>query len=75
MDNFSPQKAFESEKRFMHERFLRFLRVGVRSRMLQPEMQLVPTVTSLKVDRFNIFVENTVTVFLLFSQQVDTGFS
>ncbi len=38
-------KTFESEKRFMHESFLRFLRVGVCWGMLQPEF--VPPVTSL----------------------------
>ena len=31
----------------MHESFLRFLRVGVLSRMMQPEMWLVPAAPSL----------------------------
>ncbi len=34
----------------MHESFLRFLMVGVRLRMLRPEMQLVPVDTSPNVD-------------------------
>ncbi len=41
---------------FMHESFLKIeepqIWVGVRSRMLRPEMQLVPAVTSLNVDGF-----------------------
>ena len=36
-----------SRNRFMHESFLRFLRVGVLSRMMQPEMWLLPAAPSL----------------------------
>ncbi len=45
-------KTFESQKRFMHEPYLRFVRVGVGSRMLRPEIKLVPAVTSLNIDGF-----------------------
>ncbi len=43
-------KTFESEKPFMHESFLRLLRVGVHLRVLRPEMRLVPAVTLLNMD-------------------------
>ncbi len=52
----SPKKI-KSEKRFMHASFLRILRVGVRTRMLRPEMWLVPAVTSLNVDEFDVLVK------------------
>ncbi len=56
----------------MSEPFLRFLRVGVFSRMLWPDIGLVSAVTSVNVDKFNTR-ENTVT-FLMYSQQIDTIF-
>ncbi len=50
------QKTFESEKGFIHWVISQlFLRVDVRSRMLRPEM--VPAVTSLNVDGFDILVK------------------
>ncbi len=64
-------KTFELEKQFMHESFLRFLRVGVRLRMLRLEMRWVPAVTLLNVDGFNVLDENTVTVYAGFSTSRD----
>ncbi len=49
----------------MHEIVLRFLRVGVRLRMLRPEVRLVLAVTTQNEDGFDNFVEmyrSTVTV-------------
>ncbi len=49
-----PPKQFEPEKRF---RFFRFLRVGVCSRMLRPEMWLLLAVTSVNMSGFDILVK------------------
>ncbi len=51
-----------------------YLWVGVRSRMLRPEMRLVPAVTSINVNGFNVLAK-TQCCFLRFSQQIDTVFS
>ena len=51
------RQTFESKKLFMHETFQIFLRVGVRSWMLQPEMLLVPAFTLLNVNGFYICVK------------------
>ena len=56
----------------MPESFHRFLRVGVRTWILQTEMRLVPAATSLSRNRFLWkYCEST----LLFSQQADTVFN
>ncbi len=41
----------------MHESFLRFLRGGIDSWMLRLEMRLIPAVTALNVDGFDILVK------------------
>ncbi len=52
----------------MHESFLRFLRVGVRSRM----MRLVPASASLNVDGLHVRrVNNIVTVFCFFPNKLN----
>ena len=48
-DIFHP-KTFGSEKLFLHQSFLRILRVGVGSWMLLPDLRLLPAVTLLKWD-------------------------
>ncbi len=47
----------KSEKRLIHESSFRFLRVGVRSWMLLPEMRLAPAVILLNVDGFDMLVK------------------
>ena len=51
----------------MHELLLRFPRVDIHSRILQPEVRFVLAVNSLNEDGFDVLVQNTVTVFCCFA--------
>ncbi len=64
LENVRPNK-FESERRFMPESNIRFLRVGVRSRMMGPENVVGARCNLAKsMDGFDVLGENTVTVFV-----------
>ena len=52
----------------MNESFLRFLRVGVGSQILQSEFVLVPAVTSLNVDGFVVHVKIQWQCFVTFNK-------